>query len=81
MVMTQAPMLALPNFNELFIIECDGTRSGIGGVLMQNQRPIAFFSHALRDKNLFFSTYEKEMLAWCLQCKNGGLIYLGENLL
>lgn len=59
-------MLALPNFNELFIVECDATRSGIGGVLMQNQRPIAFFSHALRDKNLFFSTYEKEMLALVL---------------
>lgn len=66
MVMTQAPVLALPNFNELFIVECDATRSGIGGVLMQNQRPIAFFSHALRDKNLFFSTYEKEMLALVL---------------
>lgn len=66
MVMTQAPVLALPNFDELFIVECDATRSGIGGVLMQNQRPIAFFSHALRDKNLFFSTYEKEMLALVL---------------
>ena len=73
MVMTQAPVLALPNFNELFIIECDGTRSGIGGVLMQNQRPIAFFSHALRGKNLFLSTYAKmeALFAWeKIYCEN-----------
>jgi hypothetical protein len=36
---------------------------GIGAVLMQNRRPIAFLSKALKGKALHMSTYEKELFA------------------
>jgi hypothetical protein len=36
---------------------------GIGAVLMQNGRPIAFLSQALKGRALHMSTYEKELLA------------------
>ncbi|KAJ4772249.1 polyprotein [Rhynchospora pubera] len=61
--MITAPVLTLPDYSKQFIIETDASALGIGAVLMQNNKPIAYLSKSLGVKNQGLSTYEKELLA------------------
>lgn len=61
--MQSTPVLAMPNFNEVFTLETDACASGIGAVLSQKAQPIAFLSKALSEQHKQLSIYEKEFLA------------------
>lgn len=65
----------MPNSEKTFVDECDASATGVGTILMQDQKPVAYMSKALKGRALILSTYKKEMLAILLTVKKCDNIY------
>ncbi|WVZ70335.1 hypothetical protein U9M48_019010 [Paspalum notatum var. saurae] len=70
--LTHAPLLQLSDFGKTFELECDVSGIEIGGVLLQEGKPVAYFSEKLNGPSLNYSTYDKELYA--LEAHGGGLM-------
>jgi hypothetical protein len=79
--MSTPPDLALPSFDKVFVLEIDACNTGLGAGLMQEGKPIAFFSLSLGPKASGLSIYEKEALAILQALKNGDIQIFGNKLL
>ena len=62
-LVTEAPVLAFYDPSSELTIQCDSSQKGLGAVLTQNGRPIAYASRALTDTETRYAQIEKEMLA------------------
>ncbi|GJR65604.1 putative reverse transcriptase domain-containing protein, partial [Tanacetum coccineum] len=56
-----APILALPQGAENFIVYCDASHKGLGTVLMQNEKVIAYASRQLKIHEKNYTTHDLEL--------------------
>jgi hypothetical protein len=61
--LTTAPMLAQPDNTKSFDVFCDALGTGLGCVLMQDNRVIAYASRALRPHEQNYPTHDLELAA------------------
>ena len=61
--MTQTRVLSLPDFSLPFVVETDACANGVGAMLMQQDKLVAYLSKALGPNHQQLSIYEKEFLA------------------
>ncbi|GKC57032.1 putative reverse transcriptase domain-containing protein, partial [Tanacetum coccineum] len=56
-----APIFALPEGIENFVVYCDASRKGLGAVLMQREKVIAYASHQLKIHEKNYTTHDLEL--------------------
>jgi hypothetical protein len=61
--LTTVPVLTLPDQSKRFIVYCDASKDGLGCVLMQEGRVIAYTSWQLRRHELNYPTHDLELAA------------------
>jgi len=61
--MSSAPVLILPNPKESFVVYCDASKIGLGGVLMQNREVVAYASRQLKVHEKNYLTHDLELAA------------------
>lgn len=61
--LTSAPVLAYPDPSHEFVLDTDASSVGIGSILSQRDRPVAFYSKALSAAQKNYCVTRKELLA------------------
>ena len=59
--LTTAPVLAQPNNSKSYDVYCDASGTGLGCVLMQENRVIVYASRALRPHEVNYPTHDLEL--------------------
>jgi len=61
--LTTAPILILPKSDEPFVVYCDASKLGLGVVLMQDNKVVAYASKQLRIHERNYPTHDLELAA------------------
>jgi hypothetical protein len=69
------PCMVLPDYKKPFKLVCDASNTGIGGVLLQDERPIAFISKRFNKAQKNYHTTDREVLA-AVHCLKEWRVYM-----
>ncbi|KAA3480931.1 Integrase, catalytic core [Gossypium australe] len=62
-ILTEAPVLIQPEAGKEFVVYCDASHTGLGCVLMQDGKVVAYASLQLRPHELNYPTHDLELAA------------------
>ena len=62
-LLTTALVLVQPDIEKTFDVFCDASKNGLGCVLMQDRRVIAYASRQLRKHEVNYPTHDLELAA------------------
>ena len=74
-------MLAYPDFSKPFHIYTDASDYQLGGVIMQDNKPLAFYTRKLNSAQSKYTTGEKELLSIVETLKSFESILMGQTLI
>ncbi|WVZ63579.1 hypothetical protein U9M48_013202 [Paspalum notatum var. saurae] len=69
-LLTSAPVLAQPDVTKPFDVYCDASSNGLGCVLMQEGRVIAYASRQLRKHEANYPTHDLELASGCARIED-----------
>jgi hypothetical protein len=61
--LTFAPILVLPDIHRSFIVYCDASRQGLGCILMQDEKVVAYASRQLKKHEENYPTHDFKLAA------------------
>lgn len=68
-MVTEAPVLKYYDVNKPVCIQCDSSDYGLGAVLIQDERPVAYASRTLTETERNYAQIEKEALSILFACQ------------
>jgi RNase H-like domain found in reverse transcriptase/Reverse transcriptase (RNA-dependent DNA polymerase)/Integrase zinc binding domain/Retroviral aspartyl protease len=79
-IVSKETLLSYPNFRQPFDIYTDASKTQLGAVISQENRPIAFYSRKLSAAQTRYTTMERELLAIVETLKEFRNILLGQQI-
>ena len=79
-VISKETLLAFPDFNKTFHVYTDASDYQLGAVIMQEGKPLAFYSRKMTDTQKKYTTGEQELLSIVETLKEFRNILLGQDL-
>nr|GEX48403.1 hypothetical protein [Tanacetum cinerariifolium] len=76
-----APILALPKGSEDFVVYCDASHKGLGAVLMQREKVIAYASRQLKVHEKNYTTHDLELGSVVFALRYRCITYIEPNAL